>query len=308
MSPKKKSAKKRAPAKRAPAKTPAKLAAVEAAPSAPKRRMRLGLTVPPSNVLGTAILFAILAGTTITNTGASVVNGDVGLSPGSAIVPGSPPWTVNGNIFVDDPKAVQAKTDLDTAFATLDALTPATDKSGIDLGGTTLGPGNYSYAAGAGLTGALTLDASGDPNAVFVFQITTTLITAAASSVLLINGAQAKNVYFVVGSSATLGTTTAFQGNILAQTDITVDTGASVNGRLLARDGEVTLDTNLVTAPLTAPKLFGMPAGYQNIPNPYNLTVSQYQGGTTSYPLGGLRIGRRYAAVEVERSRGPSPG
>ena len=202
---------------------------------------------PPPVLLGTADSFAILGGTTITNTGDSVINGDLGLHPGTAVT-GFPPGTVNGAQHVTDAVAQQAKTDLTTAY--LDAAgRPFSATSPPDVGGRTLTAGVYrtGSVASLGLTGNLTLDAQGDPRAVFIFQIESTLTTASASSVSLINGAQGCNVYWQVGSSATLGTTTAFRGNILALTSISVNNGVTVDGRLLARNGAVTLINDVVT-------------------------------------------------------------
>ena len=149
---------------------------------------------------------------------------------------------------IANPAAVQAKADLVTAYNDVAGQTPATPVAGSVLGGLTLDPGVYSGGA-LDLTGTLTLDAQGDPAAVFVFQAASTLITASASTVKLINGASACNVFWQVGSSATLGTTTSFQGTILALTSMTLNTGATVNGRLLARNGAVTLDSNAITTP-----------------------------------------------------------
>ena len=139
------------------------------------------------------------------------------------------------------------RADTTTAYNDLAGQTCTSDLTGQDLGGLTLVPGVYCFSSSAQLTGALTLDAEGDPNAVWVFQIGSTLTTASNSSVLLINGGQACNVFWQVGSSATLGTTTSFVGNILALTSITLNTGANVSGRALARNGAVTLDTNTIS-------------------------------------------------------------
>jgi type VI secretion system secreted protein VgrG len=196
--------------------------------------------------LGTAGSFAVLAGTTVTNTGPSTISGDLGVSPGSAVV-GFPPGTVsNGVIHAADAVALQAQADVTTAYN--DAAGRATTATvTADLGGQTLVAGVYTGGA-LGLTGALTLDAQGDPNAVFVFQAASTLITASTSSVNLINGANPCNVYWQVGSSATLGTNSVFVGTVLALTSVAATTGATVQGRLLARNGEVTLDNNVITA------------------------------------------------------------
>lgn len=198
--------------------------------------------------LGTAAPFAVLAGTTVVNTGATVLSGDLGLSPGSSVV-GFPPGTIiNGAEYVADPTAVQAQNDLTTAYNDAASRTPATTVS-TDLGGQTLAPGVYNSASGIGLTGTVTLDGQNNPNSVFIFQAGSTLITASNSTVSLINGAQACNVFWQVGSSATLGTGTSFVGTILALTSATIDTGATVSGRVLARNGQVSLDTNTITVP-----------------------------------------------------------
>ena len=195
--------------------------------------------------LGTAQSFAVLAGSTVTNTGPSVIKGDLGVSPGTAVT-GFPPGTVNGTIHSADAVAAQAQADTTTAYNDAAGRSP-TSAITADLGGRTLVAGVYRGTT-LGLTGTLTLDAQGDQSAVFVFQAGSTLITASNSGVALINGAQACNVFWQVGSSATLGTGTVFVGSILALTSVTADTGASVAGRLLARNGAVTLDSNTVTA------------------------------------------------------------
>ncbi|MFJ2511723.1 ice-binding family protein [Streptomyces griseoviridis] len=197
--------------------------------------------------LGTASSFAVLAGQSITNTGPTVITGDIGVSPGTAIS-GFPPGIVNGAQHSADAVALQAKSDLTTAFN--NAAGQATDAAlPPDAGGLTLVPGVYTASSTLGLTGTLTLDAQGDPNAVWVFQVGSSLTTASASQVNLINGAQACNVFWEIGSSATLGTNSTFVGNILALTSISATTGATINGRALARNGSVTLDTNTTPAP-----------------------------------------------------------
>lgn len=198
-------------------------------------------------LLGTTDPFALLAGSTITNTGNSVINGELGLHPGSAVT-GFPPGTVNGAQHLSDAVALNAKTDLVTAYQDA-AGRPLTATSAPDIGGQTLTSGVYRTGSvpSIGLTGNLTLDAQGDPRAVFIFQIESTLVTATDSSVSLINGAQACNVFWQVGSSATLGTRTAFKGNILALTSVSVNDGVAVEGRLLARNGAVTLINDTVS-------------------------------------------------------------
>jgi len=199
--------------------------------------------------LGTAANYGVLAASTVTNTGLTTINGDLGLSPGTAIT-GFPPGQVNGTINAADSAALQAQDDLTAAYNAA-AEIPVTATIPVELGGTTVTPGVYASPAGTfGITGTLTLDAQGDPNAVFIFQAASTLITAAASNVVLVNGAQAANVFWVVGSSATLGTSSIIQGNIMAQASITVTTGATVDGRALARTAAVTLDSDTITVPV----------------------------------------------------------
>ena len=198
--------------------------------------------------LGTATPFAVLAGSTVTNTGPSVISGDLGVSPGSAVTGFPPGVVINGTQHIADAVALQAQTDLTTAYNDAAGRIPFTVVS-TDLGGQTLDPGVYHAASSMGLTGTVTLDGQGDPNAVFIFQMGSTLTTASNSTVSLINGAQACNVFWQVGSSATLGTNTTFVGSILALTSAAVQTGTTVAGRVLARNGAVTLDTNTITAP-----------------------------------------------------------
>jgi hypothetical protein len=195
--------------------------------------------------LGTAGSFGVLGGSAVTNTGPTVIAGDLGVAPGTA-VSGFPPGTVSGAVHANDAVAVQAKSDLVTAYDDAAGRSSTATVSG-DLAGRTLTSGVYTSATSLGLSGDLTLDAQGDPNAVFVFQAGSTLTTASASRVLLIGGAQACNVFWQVGSSATLGSATAFTGTILALTSISLTTGATVDGRALARNGAVTLDTNVFT-------------------------------------------------------------
>ncbi len=199
--------------------------------------------------LGSAGSFAVLAGSTLTNTGDSVIDGDLGLWPGGSIS-GFPPGSVTGTIYNDDATAETAQSDLTTGynFAAGEACPSGNVLTGENLGGLTLTPGVYCFSSSAQLTGTLTLNALGDPNAVFLFQIGSTLTTASGSSVVLINDGSGDNVFWQVGSSATLGTTTDFEGSILALTSITLDTGANIGcGRALASNGAVTLDTNDVS-------------------------------------------------------------
>ncbi len=220
--------------------------------------------------LGAANNFAVLAGSAITNTGSSVISGNLGLSPGSAVA-GFPPGLVSGSQNVANALAVTAQTDLVTAYNALGAQSGTNTIAG-DLGGQTLTPGVYTSMSSIGLTGSLTLDGGGNQNAVFIFQAGSTLTTASNSSVNLINGAQACNVYWQIGSSATLGTNSSFVGNILAMTSITLTTGTSVNGRILARNGAVTLDNNNISitscAPVVVPPVVVPPVVVVPVVNP----------------------------------------
>ncbi len=201
--------------------------------------------------LATAQPFVVLSGAGVTNTGPSVLNGDLGVSPGTSLSGFGAPATVNGAVHANDGVAAQAQADLTTAYnvAAGQAISPGNELTGQNLGGLTLTPGAYGFSSSAELTGQLTLDAQGDPNAQFVFVIGTTLITESASSVILTNGASPCNVYWKVGSSATFGSTTSFEGNVLALESISVNNGVNVLGRLLARNGEVTLINDVLTAP-----------------------------------------------------------
>jgi hypothetical protein len=216
----------------------------------------LGLSAAPAwsqNVnLGTAANFGVLAGSAVSNTGPTIVTGNVGVAPGSAIT-GFPPGTIvpgTGTLHSSDHATLQAKADLVAAYndAAGRICPAANDLTGLVLGtgGTVpvLTPGVYCFASTAQLTGALTLDGAG----VYIFQVGSALTTASASAVTLINGAEACGVWWQTGSSATLGTTTALAGNVIALTSITMTTGATSNGRVLARNGAVTLDSNDVVA------------------------------------------------------------
>ena len=197
--------------------------------------------------LETAGPFVVLGGASVTNTGPSVLKGDLGVSPGALLEGFGPPAVVNGATHANDEVAAKAQADLAIAHgvAAGQPVSPGNVLTGLNLGGRTLGPGAYSYASSAQLTGALTLDAGGDPNAQFVFEIGSTLTTASASSVVLTNGASPCNVYWQIGSSATLGSGTEFAGNLMAQADITLNSGARVIGRVLAAN-EITLDDNVI--------------------------------------------------------------
>jgi hypothetical protein len=194
--------------------------------------------------LGTAASFSVLGGSTITNTGPTTMFGDLGLSPGSSVT-GAP--QVLGQTHVDDAVAIGAKNALTTAYNDA-ASRPSNGSAGTDLAGQTFLPGVRTASSSLLLSsGSVTLDAQGDPNAVFVFQIGSTLITGSSTAVLLVNGAQACNVFWQVGSSATLGTGTRFVGTIMASATITANTAATIHGRLLASTAAVNMDTNTIT-------------------------------------------------------------
>src|SRR4051812_38337325 len=215
----------------------------------------LGLTLPQLATaaelpvdLRSAARFGVLAGTTVTSTGATVVNGDLGLWPGTA-TSGFPPGQVVGGIYINDPLLIakNGQADLTTAFNDAAGRSTAPVTIAGDIGGQTLAPGLYKSTSTLQITGNLTLDAQGDPNAVWIFQIASSFTTAGASQVILIGGGQAANVFWQVGSSATIGTTSSMKGTILALTSITLNTGASLQGRLLARNGQVALQGNGIT-------------------------------------------------------------
>lgn len=199
-----------------------------------------------ADVLGTAGSYSVLGATTVTNTGPTVLSQDLGVSPGGAIT-GFPPGIVLGAIHDNDAAAAIAQANALTGFNSLSGLAVTQTLTGQDLGGLTLGSGVYFYASSAQLTGPLTLDFQGLNNQMIVFQIGSTLTSASAASVVVINPGVNDQVYWIVGSSATLGTTTDFYGSIIARTSITLTTGAEIDcGRAIALNGAVTLDTNTV--------------------------------------------------------------
>jgi hypothetical protein len=245
--------------------------------------------------LGTAADYAVLSGQATTNTGPSVISGDLGVSPGTAVT-GFPPGTVNGVIHAGDANAAQAQSDVVTAYNDAAGRSPTAIVSG-NLGGLTLTPGVYNASSSIGLTGALTLDAQGDPAAVWVFQVGSTLTTASASDVLLTNGAQACNVYWQVGSSATIGTSSSVVGTIHALTSITVTTGTTIDGRALARNGQVSLDTNVITRATCATSP-GASAGASAAPS--NRASTGTSSTPSSTPLTvGTRVGGPSQPVHI---------
>lgn len=209
--------------------------------------------------LGAAATFAVLGASTVTNTGNSVLTGDLGVSPGSAIT-GFPPGTFSGTLHSADATAAQAQVDATAAYTNLAARPFDTDLTGQDLGGLTLNAGVYKFSSSAGMTGTLTLDAQGNANAVWIFQIGSTLTTASSAVVSIINGGTAGNVFWQVGSSATLGSSTTFKGNIIALASITMVTGSTMVGSAIARTGAVTLDTNNVSVIASNATIAGTPS------------------------------------------------
>jgi hypothetical protein len=202
------------------------------------------IAAPATVGLGTASSFSVLGGSTVTNTGPTTMFGDLGLAPGSSVT-GAP--HVLGATHVDDAVAIQAKTELTTAYNDA-AGRPTEGSAGTDLSGQTFTAGVRTASSSLLLSsGSVILDAQGDPNAVFIFQVGTTLITGSNTTVQLINGAQACNVFWQVGSSATLGTGTKFVGTVMAAETITAGTAATIHGRLLAQTAAVNLDTNTIT-------------------------------------------------------------
>lgn len=249
---------------------------------------------PGAVTLGTASSFAVLGGSAVTNTGPTIVNGDLGVSPGTSIT-GFPPGIVNGVQHSADAVALQAQTDTTAAYNDLASRAPDQDLTGTDLGGLILSPGVYNFDSSAGLTGSLTLDAGGDSSAIFIFQIGSALTTASGSQVVLTNGAQACNVYWQIGESATLGTNSTFVGNVLALASITMNTGSNVYGRVLARTGAATLDSNTVTptcaaaipAPLAVDKT-ASPASRVAPGGLFTFTVTVTNTGTSDVTLTSL--------------------
>jgi len=201
---------------------------------------------PPTVSLGATLgTFRILANSTVDNTGPTSVDGNVGVSPGSAVT-GFPPGTFTGTLHAADATAATAQSELTTAYNDAAGRPPGTVVSG-NIGGQTLAPGVFTASSSLAVnSGDLTLTGLGDPNAVFLFQIPSSLTVTSGRQVILTGGAQASNVFWQVGSSATLGTNSFFVGTIMAQASVTLQTGASLQGRAFARTGGVTLDTSVL--------------------------------------------------------------
>jgi LPXTG-motif cell wall-anchored protein len=211
-------------------------------------------SIVPTINLATAANYSVIGGQTVTNTGPSVLGQGLALSPGTA-TPGFPPGIVLGAMDVNSAVSLQAQSDLTAAYVDAAARPVEFTQTNPDLVGVTLAPGVYAASAKGplSLSGQLVLDGQGNPNAVFIFQTDSTLITGSGSSIALINGASECNIFWQVGSSATLATGSVFVGNILALTSVSVQTGVLVHGRALARNGAVTLDTDTFVAPDCAP-------------------------------------------------------
>lgn len=236
--------------------------------------------------MGTAGNFAVLAGSAVTNTGPSVISGSLGLSPGSAVSGFPPGIVIAGTTEVADGVALQAKNDLVTAYNDAAGRSSTATISG-DLAGRTLTSGVYTASSSLGLSGQLTLDGQGNPNAVFIFQAHSSLIVGSGADVVLIGAAQACNVYWQVGSSATIGTSAAFVGNILALTSVTMTTGATLQGSALARNGAVTLDTNTITRAVCAAPSGGSTTTTGTTSGGSTTTTGTSGGGSTKGSTGG---------------------
>ena len=217
------------------------VSACSSASHAPRAKGESALTAPG---LGTTETFVVLGGETVTNTGPSTIGGDLGVSPGSAVTGFPPGLQTSGTMHKADAIALQAKADLGIAYDALAAEPCTQNMTSTDLGGLTLGEGVYCFSSSAQLTGTLTLDAGGKADAVFVFKTVSTLTTGSHAKILITNGGSSCHVFWKVGSSATIGTGTTFVGSILALTSIALQTGASLDGRALARNGAVTMDDN----------------------------------------------------------------
>ena len=253
-----------------------------------------------ATVLGSADAFGILGATTVTNTGPSVVFQDLGVAPGTAIT-GFPPGMVLGTIHYDDAVAMQAQADALTGYSFLAGLAPTQILTGQDLGGLTLDSGVYFFASSAQLTGGLTLDFQGLSNMMIVFQIGSTLNIGGGSSVMIINPGTNDQVFWQVGSSATLGSTADFYGSVIADQSVTLNTGADINcGRAIALNGAVTMDTNNIDTGNCA-------VGVGTTPEPGTIALLATGGamaaGANSSNFSFLGLGGSIAALFGKRKR-----
>jgi uncharacterized protein (TIGR03437 family) len=259
--------------------------------------------------LRSASTFAVLAGTTVTVTGGGTITGNVGIYPGTAYVAGTPAVTVNGTIYAGGPVAQQAEADLTTAFNDAAGRSVAPITVAGNIGGLTLAPGLYKSTSSLAISsGNLTLDAQGNANAVWIFQIASTLTTTSGRQVILAGGANPANIFWQVGSSATIGTTSVFQGNILAGISISLLTGSTISGRALAIGGATSIDTgggSSTTIPVvpTAPTVtstvpsngaLGVPVGniisatFSTAMNPSTITASTFTLAQGTTPVSGV--------------------
>lgn len=268
---------------------------------------------PGSVGLGDAAPFAVLAGTpAITNTGPTTITGDVGISPGAAVT-GFPPGTVNGSIHQANAVALKAKSDLVIAYDDAAGRTPTSVVAGGTLGGQTLVAGVYN-AGGVtlDLTGTLTLDGQNDPNSVWIFQATSDLVTASSSSVAFINQGNLCNVFWQVTSSATLGSDSTFAGTILALTSITMDSGVTMDGRALARNGTVTLINDTINSSTCSTPASGPTSGPTTPPTDSLAMTDGPGSGPTAVVLVGffllaLAVACHRSLYGIRARRGTSP-
>jgi hypothetical protein len=265
--------------------------------------------IAPTVPLGTSVNYAVLGGSTVTNTGNSTLDGSLGLSPGTSIT-GFPPGRVipPGTIDTTNDAANQAKADLTAAYLNA-AGRPIDATTTENLTNLKLGAGVYAgpSKSALSLTGPLVLDGAGDPSSVFIFQTNSTLITGSGSTVTLINGAQECNVFWQVGSSATLGTSSVFTGNILALTSITVTNSVTVHGRALALNAAVTLDNDTFTKPTCAVlPATGGTGGSDSTPTPAGGGTGTTGTGTSGG--GGGTTGTTARGTGTTGTRTPTPG